>query len=124
MPDADFKALAEYTLLWIGFGTVVGLTAKVLMPGRDPGGSIATVLMGIGGTVIGCGVYKLIKPEIEVSPISGFGFCIGTIGAFIVLMFYKILGGYWFMEGEHVSRGHIYRRRRRRRHHHANYDYY
>ena len=38
MDDSQLKALAEYVLLWIGFGTVVGLTAKVLMPGRDPGG--------------------------------------------------------------------------------------
>lgn len=123
MSDADLKALVEYVLLWIGFGTVVGLTAKVLMPGRDPGGSIATVLMGIGGSLIGCGIYKLIKPEIDVSPLSGFGFCIGTGGAFIVLALYKVLGGYWFMEGEHVSRRHIYRRRRRRRYHGADYDY-
>lgn len=122
MTDADMTAMVEYILLWIGFGTVVGLTAKAIMPGRDPGGSVATVIMGIVGSVIGCGIYKLIKPEIEVSPISGFGFCIGTLGAFIVLTLYKILGGYWFMEGEHVSRGHIYRRRRRR-HYHADYDY-
>ena len=113
MDDSQLKALAEYVLLWIGFGTVVGLTAKVLMPGRDPGGSIATVLMGIGGSIIGCGVYKLINPELAVSPLSLFGFCIGTFGAFVVLVFYKILGGYWFREGEHVSRGHLYRRRRR-----------
>lgn len=122
MNQSEITSLAENVLLWIGFGTVVGLTAKVIMPGRDPGGSIATVIMGIGGSVIGCGIYKLIKPEVVISPISGFGFCIGTIGAFIVLIFYKIMGGYWFTEGEHLSRGHIYRRRRRRRFN-SNYDY-
>jgi uncharacterized membrane protein YeaQ/YmgE (transglycosylase-associated protein family) len=122
MSDADLKTLVEYVLLWIGFGTVVGLTAKAVMPGRDPGGSIATLLMGIGGTLIGCGIYKLIKPEIDVSPMSGFGFFVGTAGALMVLALYKVLGGYWFREGEHVSRGHIYRRRRRR-YHSSSYDY-
>lgn len=123
MDETEIKSFAEYILLWIGFGTVVGLTAKVLMPGRDPGGAIATVLMGITGSVIGCGIYKLLYPHIVVSPISPFGFCIGSLGAFVVLIMYKIMGGYWFTEGEHVSRGHIYRRRRRRRAYRADYDY-
>ena len=36
---------------WILFGLIVGLTAKLLMPGRDPGGFIVTALLGIGGAV-------------------------------------------------------------------------
>src|SRR5258708_13315044 len=50
--------LVNDILVWIGFGTVIGLLAKGIMPGRDPGGAIATVLMGIGGTVMGCGVLR------------------------------------------------------------------
>ena len=53
----DYDQLAAYAnlaLTWIGFGTVVGLAAKAVMPGRDPGGAIATVMMGIAGTLIGC----------------------------------------------------------------------
>ena len=47
-PDfADtLKHWCELMLVWIGFGTVTGLAAKALMPGRDPGGSIATLVMG------------------------------------------------------------------------------
>ncbi len=48
----SFGQLANDVLVWIGFGTVVGLLAKGIMPGRDPGGAIATVLMGIGGTIL------------------------------------------------------------------------
>ena len=42
--------LANDVLLWIGFGTVVGLVAKAIMPGRDPGGAVATagLLHGLG----------------------------------------------------------------------------
>ena len=46
MPDS-YQEYWEIILIWIGFGTFVGLGAKALMPGRDPGGSVATLLMGI-----------------------------------------------------------------------------
>ncbi|HBL46963.1 MAG TPA: transglycosylase, partial [Planctomycetaceae bacterium] len=38
-------------LVWVGFGTLVGLAAKAIMPGKDPGGAVSTMLMGIGGSV-------------------------------------------------------------------------
>jgi uncharacterized membrane protein YeaQ/YmgE (transglycosylase-associated protein family) len=40
-------------LLWIVFGLIVGVAAKWIMPGRDPGGIIVTMLLGIGGAMIG-----------------------------------------------------------------------
>jgi uncharacterized membrane protein YeaQ/YmgE (transglycosylase-associated protein family) len=38
---------------WIIFGLVVGIVAKFLMPGRDPGGFIITILLGIAGALLG-----------------------------------------------------------------------
>jgi uncharacterized membrane protein YeaQ/YmgE (transglycosylase-associated protein family) len=38
---------------WILFGALVGAIAKLIMPGKDPGGMVATVLLGIGGSVLG-----------------------------------------------------------------------
>ncbi len=105
--------IANDVLVWIGFGTVVGLVAKALMPGRDPGGSIATLMMGIGGSVIGCGTLTFFYDGYRVTPLSGPGFVTAVVGAFILLCFYRLLGGYFFIEGEHVSR--VHRRRRRRR---------
>ena len=40
-------------LIWIVFGLVVGVIAKLLMPGRDPGGFIVTTLLGIAGALLG-----------------------------------------------------------------------
>ncbi len=74
----------EWILLWIGFGTCVGLLAKALMPGRDPGGAIATLLMGVTGVAIGCGVYALVYGE-RVTPISSVGLVCGTLGAVTLL---------------------------------------
>jgi uncharacterized membrane protein YeaQ/YmgE (transglycosylase-associated protein family) len=120
----EFAQLAEYAnlaLTWIGFGTVVGLTAKAIMPGRDPGGAIATVLMGIAGTLIGCAILQYFArgPE-PVQPISLEGFAVGAGGAIVLLIFYKVLGGYWFIEGEQATLRH--RRSRRRSRYNSAYD--
>lgn len=114
----DFAQLAEFAnhgLTWIGFGTIVGLVAKAIMPGRDPGGTVATLMMGIAGTLIGCALLRYFYPEQIVQPISMEGFAVGAGGAFVLLLFYKVLGGYWFIEGEQVSQRHRSTRRRRRR---------
>ncbi len=104
-----FEQWTNDVLVWIGFGTVVGLIAKGIMPGRDPGGAIATLAMGVGGTVIGCGVFAYFSSSAQrITPISPIGFGVATGGAFILLFFYKLLGGYFFIEGE------VPRRRRRR----------
>ena len=110
---------SEILLIWVGFGTLTGLAAKALMPGRDPGGAVVTVLMGIGGTVIGCGSLAFFYEGARISPISPLGFLVATGGAFILLFFYRVLGGYWFVEGDqglmHGESGKVRRRRRRSR---------
>jgi uncharacterized membrane protein YeaQ/YmgE (transglycosylase-associated protein family) len=104
------SAWANDVLVWIGFGTVVGLLAKAIMPGKDPGGAVATLTMGVGGTVIGCGILSFFMEGQRVSPISPTGFAVATGGAFLILFFYKLLGGYWFQEDE----GPLVRKRTRR----------
>jgi uncharacterized membrane protein YeaQ/YmgE (transglycosylase-associated protein family) len=93
-------AWANDVLVWVGFGTIVGLLAKAIMPGKDPGGAVATLTMGIGGTIIGCGILSFFTDGQRVTPISPTGFAVGTGGAFLILFFYKLLGGYWFKEDE------------------------
>ncbi|MDB2686589.1 GlsB/YeaQ/YmgE family stress response membrane protein [Mariniblastus sp.] len=117
----ELVQLADYcnlALTWIGFGTVVGLAAKALMPGRDPGGAIATVLMGIAGTLIGCACLQYFSGNQAIQPVSLQGFFVGAAGALLILIFYKVLGGYWFVEGEQTT----YRRRRTRRRSRTVYD--
>ena len=114
MELTEFQEYINLGLTWIGFGTVTGLAAKAVMPGRDPGGSIATLLMGIVGTLIGCAILKYFYPGEAIQPISVKGFFVGTAGAFVILTFYKVLGGYWFVEGEQMSIRHRRRRRRYR----------
>jgi uncharacterized membrane protein YeaQ/YmgE (transglycosylase-associated protein family) len=90
---------AHLFLVWIGFGTIVGLMAKAVMPGRDPGGAVATLAMGVGGTVIGCAVTTYFS-EHHVTPVSPLGFVVATAGAFALLLFYRLLSGRFFREGD------------------------
>ncbi len=94
------RAWANDILVWIGFGTLAGLLAKAVMPGRDPGGAVATLAMGIGGVVIGCGTLSFFYEGQRVTPISPIGFLVATAGAFILLFFYRLLSGRFFREGD------------------------
>ncbi|MGE0607709.1 MAG: GlsB/YeaQ/YmgE family stress response membrane protein [Pirellulales bacterium] len=102
MDTATFTATAQQWahlfLAWVGFGTLAGLLAKAIMPGRDPGGAVATLLMGIGGTVIGLGILALVWRDMHVTPISPIGFVVATAGSFVLLFFYRLLGGRFFTE--------------------------
>ena len=95
----NVQDLTHQILVWVGFGTIVGLLAKAIMPGKDPGGAVATLAMGVAGTIIGCGVVSYFWQGHIISPISPLGFCVATAGAFLLLFFYKLLGGYYFEEG-------------------------
>jgi len=95
----EIQQWAHTFLVWVGFGTLVGLMAKAVMPGRDPGGAIATLAMGIGGTVIGCAVLSWISQH-RVTPVSPLGFVVATVGAFVLLFFYRLLSGRFFHEGD------------------------
>jgi len=111
--------VAEYILLWIGFGTVIGLAAKAIMPGRDPGGSIVTVILGILGSLFGCGFLQFWQKGADIKPLSMQGFLVGIAGAFLLLTTYRLLGGYYFEEGEG---GNLRTRRRRRVRRYVNVD--
>ncbi|MFO0917430.1 MAG: GlsB/YeaQ/YmgE family stress response membrane protein [Planctomycetaceae bacterium] len=126
MADSNLLVVAQQAahelLVWVGFGTLVGLTAKAIMPGRDPGGAVGTLLMGIAGSLIGCGILLLFDNSYRITPISPLGFIAGTVGAFILLLFYRILSNSYIVEaadGSVPSTGGTtvtyYSRRRRRR---------
>lgn len=123
--NATTQQLANDVLVWIGFGTLVGLLAKAIMPGRDPGGAVATLAMGVGGTIIGCGVVSFFYHGERVTPISPLGLLVATLGSFTLLFFYKLLGGYIFREGEltnHSRRPVPLRSRRRQKVYQEDYD--
>ena len=127
MLPPEMNEWLELVLVWIGFGTCVGLLAKALMPGRDPGGALATLLMGIAGSVIGMGVYTLTMGE-KIRPISVGGLFVGVAGAFVILMLHRMLAGFLIDEaGSDYEQRTRPRRRRRsyntRRRRRPSYEY-
>ena len=72
------------------FGLVVGVIAKLLMPGRDPGGFIVTILLGIAGAVLGGYVGRLLG---FYGPNQGAGFFMALIGSIILLALYRLAVG-------------------------------
>jgi len=102
-------------LRWVGFGTLAGLAAKAIMPGRDPGGAVGTMLMGIGGSVIGCGTVLFFWRGASIDPISGKGFVAATLGAFSLLFFYRLLSGSFLRESSVHEDRMVHRARRRGR---------
>jgi len=102
-------AYVNYSLTWIGFGTVLGLLALVLVPGKDQGGAIATVLMGVAGAMFGCLILQYFSDsQSAVQPISTHGFVVGAGGSIVLLLFYKVLGGHLLIEGNQT----LFRHRR------------
>jgi len=74
-------------LSWIVFGLIVGALAKLVMPGKDPGGIIVTMLIGIVGAILGgflgrtLGLYAANEPA---------GFVMAFIGSILLLMLYRV----------------------------------
>jgi uncharacterized membrane protein YeaQ/YmgE (transglycosylase-associated protein family) len=95
----EVQRWVDVVLIWVGFGTLVGLMAKAVMPGRDPGGAVATLAMGVGGTVVGCGVLTYFSGQ-QITPVGPLGFFVASAGAFVLLFFYRLLGGRFFYEGD------------------------
>lgn len=75
---------------WILFGLVVGALAKLVMPGRDPGGIIITMLLGIAGAVLGGFVGRSLGwyGEGEAA-----GFLMSFVGAVVLLALYRMFIG-------------------------------
>ncbi|HEX6436960.1 MAG TPA: GlsB/YeaQ/YmgE family stress response membrane protein [Candidatus Binatia bacterium] len=75
---------------WIIFGLIVGIVGKFLMPGRDPGGFIVTILLGIAGALLGGFVGRALGFYQEGEPA---GFIMAVIGAIILLAIYRAVVG-------------------------------
>jgi uncharacterized membrane protein YeaQ/YmgE (transglycosylase-associated protein family) len=79
-------------LSWIIFGLLAGAVAKLLMPGRDPGGCIITILLGIAGSVVG----GLIGTHFHWGKVRGFdlrSFGLAVLGSLVLLVIYRVIAG-------------------------------
>lgn len=73
---------------WMVFGLIVGIVAKLVMPGRDPGGIIVTMLIGIVGAVLGGWIGQAAG---WYGPQEGAGFLMSLFGAIVLLWLYRVM---------------------------------
>jgi len=86
---------------WIIFGLIAGLIAKAIMPGRDPGGVIITILIGIAGSIIGGFVGQALfgygRAVNDSNDLSRPGFLmslvLSVVGAIVLLGVYRLIKG-------------------------------
>ena len=86
---------------WIVFGLIAGLIAKAIMPGKDPGGAIVTILLGIAGAVIGGFIGRALfgygHAAGDSGDISQPGFLVSlalaVVGAIVLLAVYRLIKG-------------------------------
>lgn len=77
---------------WIVLGLVAGLLAKIVMPGKDPGGILVTIVLGIGGAVVG----GFIATALGFGGVAGFdvrSVIIAALGAILLLAAYRAITG-------------------------------
>lgn len=80
-----------FHLLWVLIiGLVVGALAKLIMPGKDPGGIIVTMLLGIAGAFLGGWIGRAVGLYQQG---QGAGFIMSLIGAIILLAIYRVIVG-------------------------------
>ena len=83
--------MESYGILgWIIIGGIAGAIAKLLMPGKDPGGCIITILLGIAGAFIAGWLGQAIG---WYDAGEGAGFIAAIVGAFILLAIYRMVAG-------------------------------
>ena len=75
-------------IAWIIIGGLAGAIAKLLMPGKDPGGCIVTVLLGIAGALLAGFIGQAMELD---SAMNGAGFLGAIVGAFVILLLYRLI---------------------------------
>ena len=86
---------------WIIFGLIAGLIAKAIMPGKDPGGAIITILLGIAGAIIGGFIGQALfgygRAVNDTGDINQPGFLmslvLSVVGAIVLLGVYRLIKG-------------------------------
>ena len=83
--------LVNVVLIWVGFGTLAGLVAKVVLPLREPSGAMTPLLLGALGSVIGLLILSFLLNQSQLNPISPLGFLAAAVSAFGLLILYSIV---------------------------------
>jgi uncharacterized membrane protein YeaQ/YmgE (transglycosylase-associated protein family) len=93
--DATGIPPQDILITWLVFGLVAGAAAKLIMPGRDPGGLIVTCLIGVVGGFLGNWIYGVTtgEPFDTFRQVSLFGLFLAVLGGIVLLFLHRTLFG-------------------------------
>ncbi len=77
---------------WIIIGIIAGILGKLIMPGRDPGGFLLTVVIGMAGALIGGFLVRLFG-AVGVTGFNFWSILVATLGAVVLLAIYRLVAG-------------------------------
>ena len=78
------------SIIWMLFaGLVIGAVAKLLMPGKDPGGCIITMLLGVAGAFVGTWVGRMVSGNENYTA----RWIMSIVGAMVLLLIYRLIAG-------------------------------
>ena len=93
MPELELSQTAQHwlnvVLIWVGFGTLSGLLATLVLPTRQPSHPLGTLLIGALGSLIGLLALSWIFQGRQFNPISPLGFLAATAAAILLLIIYR-----------------------------------
>ena len=91
LTDTEENSMAGHGIIMtIIIGLIIGVIAKFLMPGRDPGGFIVTAILGIVGSFVGTWIGRALGMYHQG---EGAGFLMSVVGAIILLAIYRMIAG-------------------------------
>ena len=95
----DFSASAQtgvnLIFIWIGFGIVVGMVAKVFLPEGEPKDVFGILVVGVSGSCAGPLLIKSLFQLDRFQPISPLGFAISVLASLVILLLYRSLHVLW-----------------------------
>jgi uncharacterized membrane protein YeaQ/YmgE (transglycosylase-associated protein family) len=112
--DKELEGMIANVIALLVMGLIVGVVAKFLVPGRDPGGVVVTAIIGVAGALLGGFLASEVLNRSGTIGFNLYTFVVGVVGAVILLLLYHALNG-GFRRGYYRSRPRPTTRYRRRR---------
>jgi uncharacterized membrane protein YeaQ/YmgE (transglycosylase-associated protein family) len=95
MAEFEFSQAAQHWanvgLIWIGFGSLAGLLARIVLPVREPSTALPTLALGIAGSALGLAILSWALGPRPLNPISPLGMLAAAGGALVLLVLYQVV---------------------------------
>ena len=90
--EKEDKKLEIGIISWIVVGLIAGILGKLIMPGRDPGGFLLTVVIGMVGAIVG-GLLVNLLGGVGVTGFNIWSILVATLGSVVLLALYRLFAG-------------------------------